>query len=210
MATNFGKKSGTAQQLAKNIQFHIIFEYIVGSIQLKLYFCGRFRGLIIYIMDIDNLLIAILVFLLFFGMPIYEWIERIIKKNSKSGDIVLKNSIQSTPYERKEIHTTQLMQEYGELVNWIKQSCTDVRVFKNTDEMIILGAENWGGTVFQKYYISKEDNDVIIEMKSHHPIYGEINHKWRFWDSDSIDNIIEKINNDMYLIMKEKETSTNV
>ena len=161
-------------------------------------------------MDIDNLLIAILVFLLFFGMPIYEWIERIIKKNSKSGDIVLKNSIQSTPYERKEIHTTQLMQEYGELVNWIKQSSTDVRVFKNTDEMIIVGAENWGGTVFQKYYISKEDNDVIIEMKSHHPIYGEINHKWRFWDSDSIDNIIEKINNDMYLIMKEKETSTNV
>ena len=161
-------------------------------------------------MDIDNLLIAILVFLLFFGMPIYEWIERIIKKNSKSGDIVLKNSIQSTPYERKEIHTTQLMQEYGELVNWIKQSSTDVRVFKNTDEMIIVGAENWGGTVFQKYYISKEDNDVIIEMKSHHPIYGEINHKWRFWDSDSIDNIIEKINNDMYLIMKEKETNTNV
>ena len=67
-------------------------------------------------MDIDNLLIAILVFLLFFGMPIYEWIERIIKKNSKSGDIVLKNSIQSAPYERKEIHSTQLMQEYGELV----------------------------------------------------------------------------------------------
>ncbi len=161
-------------------------------------------------MDIDNLLIAILVFLLFFGMPIYEWIERIIKKNSKSGDIVLKNSIQSTPYERKEIHTTQLMQEYGELVNWIKQSSTDVRVFKNTDEMIIVGAENWGGTVFQKYYISKEDNDVIIEMKSRHPIYGEINHKWRFWDSDSIDDIIEKINNDMKRLMEEKETNPYV
>ena len=100
-------------------------------------------------MDIDKLLIAIFLFILFFGVPILEWLERKNKKNSKSEDIVLKNSIQSAPYERKEIHSTQLMQEYGELVDWIKQSSTDVRVFKNTDEMIIVGAENWGGTVFQ-------------------------------------------------------------
>ena len=163
-------------------------------------------------MDIDNIIIAVFVFLLFFAKPTYELIEILINKISKKKDIdtILKDNAQSPPYERKETHTTRLMQEYGELVSWIKQSNPDVRVFKNTDEMIIVGAENWGGTVFQKYYISKEDNDVIIEMKSHHPIYGEINHKWRFWDSDSIDNIIEKINNDMYLIMKEKETSTNV
>jgi hypothetical protein len=161
-------------------------------------------------MDIDKLLIAIFLFILFFGVPILEWLERKNKKNSKSEDIVLNNSIQSAPYERKEIHSTQLMQEYGELVDWIKQSSTDVRVFKNTDEMIIVGAENWGGTVFQKYYISKEDNDVIIEMKSRHPIYGEINHKWRFWDSDSIDDIIEKINNDMKRLMEEKETNPYV
>ena len=94
-------------------------------------------------------------------------------------------------------------------MEWIKGSNPDVRIFKNTDEMIIVGAENFSGTVSQKYYISKQDNDVIIEMKSHHPVFGEMNHKWRFWDTDSVDSIIDKINEDMYRLMMEKQQTIN-